>query len=113
MKQTVAMLAILLSIGLAGCAPTTLDKMNNVSIGMDKQQVISAMGSPTETRAAEGVEYLVYHLRTHTDIRRAKKPYFVKLQNGQVTAYGEIGDFGSTQTPESTVNINQTVKTVE
>lgn len=82
---------------LAGCMPTTLNKMNEVSIGMSKQQVISAMGSPTETRANEGAEFLVYHLRTDTDVRRAKTPYFVKLENGQVTSYGAMGDFNSTK----------------
>ena len=113
MKYTVKILAILITIGLAGCMPTTLNKMNEVSIGMSKQEVITAIGSPTETRATENVEYLMYHLRIHTDVRRLKKPYFVQIENGRVTAYGEMGDFGSTQLPEATVNINQTVKEIE
>ena len=113
MKQIYIVLLTLLAVALGGCAPTTLNKMNKVSIGMDKQQVISAIGSPTETRATQGIEYLVYHLRMDTDVRTAKTPYFVQLENGRVTAYGKVGDFGSTQTPESTVNVNQTIKSVD
>jgi len=113
MKHTVKILTILITIGLAGCMPTTLDKMNKVSLGMSKQEVIAAIGSPTETRATEGVEYLMYHLRVDTDVRTSKKPYFVQLEKGRVTAYGKMGDFGSTQLPESTININKTVKKAE
>ena len=110
MKQFVTILVALVAIMVGGCAPTTLEKMNKVSVGMSKQEVITAIGSPTETRATAGVEYLMYHLRVDTDVRYPKVPYFVQLENGRVTAYGKMGDFGSTQTPESTVNINQTIK---
>ena len=113
MKRTVKILALLITVGLAGCMPTTLNKMNKVSIGMSKQEVITAIGSPTETRATAGVEYLMYHLRVDTDVRYSKVPYFVQIEKGRVIAYGKMGDFGSTQVPESTVNINKTVKKVD
>ena len=116
---------------VGGCASTE-KKINTVSVGMDKQQVIDALGPPESSRANKSVEYLIYNLtktRNADDAllctigsvmivgaamcKRSKAEYFVQFQQGKVTAYGKVGDFDSTQDPEATINLNQTVKEVE
>lgn len=105
-RSLYAMLVV--SILIAGCA--TAHKMNNLSIGMTKQEVISALGSPASTSAKEGVEYLNYRFSETDDQEFAgiTSPYFVRIINGKVDSYGRLGDFDSTKTPEtkSTIDLN-------
>ena len=49
-----------LSLLLFGCAST--QRMNNVSLGMTKSEVIDVMGNPDVSKCADGVEYLIYAL---------------------------------------------------
>ena len=37
------------------------------------------------------------------------KEYFVHIENGKVTSYGRIGDFGSTKNPTMDLNIRNDV----
>lgn len=84
-----------------GCA--TAYKMNNLSLGMTKQEAIKVMGSPESISATEGVEYLNYSLKKFsTD--PFLDPYFVRIENGKVVAYGRMGDFNSTKIP-----VNKTI----
>jgi len=117
---------------LIGCA-STAKNLNDVSLGMTKSDVVSILGEPSETRASDGVEYMIYTLRTAPSpgtqttcgvagvytlglvyladgCQYSDGDYFVQIQGGKVEAYGRIGDFGSTQKPEATININQTIK---
>ena len=131
MKSIIIAAIIIATAGLAGCVSTE-HKINNISLGIDKQQVIEILGTPANTRAAEGIEYMIYELKAATDVGectaatlltlgfasavecgRDKVEYFVRIEQGRVTAYGQIGDFGSTELPEATININKTVKEVE
>ena len=114
---------VFLSIALlAGCATAEESrKMNQVSLGMTKQQVIEVLGPPVSTSAKSGVEYLNY--RFAEPGRRAAAagaalqglphadpttPYYVRLVEGRVESYGRLGDFDSTKTPEtkSTIDLN-------
>lgn len=97
---------------LAGCATAESRKMNQVSLGMTKQQVIEVLGPPVSTSAKSGVEYLNYRFlevdaveRRHAD---PTTPYYVRLVEGRVESYGRLGDFDSTKTPEtkSTIDLN-------
>lgn len=78
---------------------------------MTKEEVIKIMGQPTSTSAKEGTEYLTYMLAETpgqlADTRYAT-PYFVRIVNGKVNAYGRVGDFDSTKTPEEkkTIDLN-------
>lgn|SRR5574337_887551 len=88
---------ILLTI-LSGCATT--GKMNRVSLGMTKQDVISAMGNPDSTSANGEVEYLTYSLyRGFFDRNYGNwsDNYFVRLKDGKVDSYGRVGDFDSVE----------------
>ena len=98
---------------LAGCASPT-SKMNRLSIGMTKKEVIAAMGEPASTAApGNRVEILRYdfsstiatiYLARH-GIAPESQDYFVKLIDGKVDSYGRVGDFNSTKDPTINVNI--------
>jgi hypothetical protein len=89
---------------ITGCASTT--KMNNLSVGMTKKEVISVMGSPGSTAAPRGgAEILRYELRSRQDILVGGfSVYFVRLIDGKVDSYGKLGDFDSAKDP--TINYN-------
>ncbi|MBT7247126.1 MAG: outer membrane protein assembly factor BamE [Proteobacteria bacterium] len=89
--------------------------MNTISVGMSKQEVVKIMGTPDTSKAASGVEYLIYKLQdtlgtcvgislltfgigvVSPECKGAL--YFVQLRNGAVSAYGKQGDFDSTKDP--------------
>lgn len=127
------LIVLIFSLTALGCS-STAKKLNEVSVGMSKKEVMEALGDPDETRASEGVEYLMYELRkapgggTQTacasvgvltwglpylfkGCQYSDDDYFVQLKDGRVFAYGRVGDFNSTQTPEATINVNQTIST--
>lgn len=106
--QSLIVPVILAIVLLAGCA--TAHKMNQVSLGMTKQQVVQALGPPISTSAKPGVEYLNYRF-SETDIderQNVTTPYFIRIVDGKVESYGRLGDFDSTKTPEtkSTIDLN-------
>jgi hypothetical protein len=123
-KNLVAQLFILILI--VSCAGTQ-SRLNELSLGMSKGDVISILGDPDSVAANSGAEYLVYNLSGKTGAGKAvgcsavtlmtfgmgaatcspdKEDFFVRLVRGAVDAYGKVGDFDSTKTPESTININ-------
>jgi hypothetical protein len=76
--------------------------MNLISLGMTKQQVIEVMGEPASTTATYTNEYLNYSLAegcrvSMIVIRCPLTPYFARLTNGKIDAYGRSGDFGTMQ----------------
>ena len=99
---------ILVSVMLvAGCA--TAHKMNRLSLGMTKQEVLSVMGRPTSTASpGEGQEILRYNLSATDDdaYYGITDEYYVRLINGVVDSYGRMGDFDSAKAPSLNVNIN-------
>ena len=86
---------------LSACASS--NRLNRLSLGMDKSEVLKIMGSPTATSAHEKTEYLTYDL-----IRPGVGlwPYFVRLKEGKVDAYGMVGDFNTTRNAGVDVNVN-------
>jgi hypothetical protein len=127
MKFIVFLCAIL----LAGCV-STAKNMNHLSVGMNKSEVIEVLGDPLESRAADGVEYLVYNLRTAPSggaqaacgvagvytiglaylaksCQSEDNDYFVQFKNGKMAGYGRASDFNLMH-KESTINVNQTIK---
>lgn len=89
---------------IAGCA--TASKINKISIGMNKTEVIEVMGDPISISAIAGVEYLNYALSETNDQRHwgVTTPYYVRLVGGKVEAYGRLGDFARDK--EKTINLN-------
>ncbi len=71
---------------LFGCA----SKMNDVRIGMTREEVVGAVGSPSSTSEMGNTTFLKYQLCSDwifTD------RYFVRLTDGRVDAFGRVGDF--------------------
>lgn len=101
---------VILALLIAACAGTP--KINKLSVGMTKAEVIAAMErEPDSTSAQGGVEYLTYNLwRDFWDRRPGdySDRFFVRLINGKVESYGRIGDFDSTKIPEikQTIDLN-------
>ena len=91
---------------IAGCA--TAPKMNQITVGMTKQQVIEVLGQPASTSAKPNVEYLSYRL-SH-QFWGYEHPYFIRLINGRVDAYGRLGDFDSTKPDETKTTIDLNIK---
>jgi hypothetical protein len=95
--------ALLTSLLLVGCIGTSA-KLNHVSLGMTKAEVIRAVGTPDSISAKGNMEYLVYLWGNPKELIGQPKEYFIRLKDGRVDSYGEKGDFGSTKDP--TVNLN-------
>jgi predicted oxidoreductase (fatty acid repression mutant protein) len=89
MKPNPIIIMFLSVIFLLGCAES-FQRMNNLKIGMTKQEVIEVIGAPNSTSATKNVEYLKYRISTglfYTD------EYYVRLLDGKVESYGQKGDF--------------------
>ncbi len=71
-----------------GCA--TAHKITRVNLGMTKNEVIKVLGMPVDAKAKVNTEYLYYQFsETGFDaLRNNYTPYFVKLVNGKVDAFG-------------------------
>lgn len=81
---------------LSGCQAMvygTATDFEKLSLGMDKAQVVQALGSPVSV-AADGEkreEYLVYKRMKHA-ISEWPRTYLVTLKDGKVIRYGEQYD---------------------
>jgi hypothetical protein len=93
---------------LSGCA--TADRINAVSLGMTKAEVIRAIGQPISTSAANGVEILNYALREGFGFARANTPYSVQIVDGHVVSYGRQGDFGTPPQTNQAIEATNTPK---
>lgn len=103
-----ALLTAMLCLALAACVAPTTRKLNSVSVGMTKPEVISVMGDPDSVAAQGGVEYLTYRMATSAlDFDGSDtSDYFVKLVNGRVESYGHKGDFDTTVTPKQRIEVD-------
>ena len=109
MKQFLFLLTIVVLI--TGCA--TAHKIISVEIGMTREEVIKAMGSPNSISAKGNTEYLNYALSETDDDAFVGRttPYYIRLINGRVDSYGRSGDFDSTQKPTIQIETNEKIKT--
>jgi hypothetical protein len=88
--KTLHKLLLTTTLLLVGCA--TAPKMNKLSLGMTKPEVISIMGTPDSTSApVGGVEILNYKLSPKGGpfMNLVTEDYFVKLVSGKVDSYGK------------------------
>ena len=89
-KLAIMGLAALLA---AGCL-TTASKINDISIGMTKEQVLKVMGQPASITADTNAVYLNYALSENGPqfgVPYVATPYAIKLVNGKVESYGRAG----------------------
>lgn len=100
---------VTLSLVLFSCVTTT--KLNNVNLGMSKQDVVMVMGKPKSISSQGNIEYMNYLLREEFGMVNPKYDYYVRLVEGEVESYGKLGDFNSTQNPTINVNNNSNINT--
>ena len=100
MKQLLTTIA---AVVLLGCTLTKSFNLSAVSIGMDKQEVISLHGEPFRVAAMDGSEYFIYRGFD----KELLKPdgfivyeAFIRFKDGKVDAYGRLDDFDSTRHKE-------------
>ncbi len=86
MRAIVATLVLIMT--LMGCA--TPAKMNSLSVGMTKPEVIAAMGKPDSSSADASGETLIYMLTS--DGGAWYHSYFVKFAGGKVESFGKEGN---------------------
>lgn len=101
------MILVALAVGFAGCIASS-QKLNAVSLGMTKAEVLSVMGEPASTRAHGRTEILIYNLAPPEALfvnENNLPEYFVRLVDGKVEAFGRVGDFGSTRDPTLNVKL--------
>ena len=102
MKQI--LIVLLTCVVLNGCVTTT-SSTNRLHSGMTKAEVIKVMGNPTSVKAKdnnETLEYLLYPTWSPT-IYDKKQQYWVILNNGKVTQYGNAGDYGTAEKADVTI----------
>ena len=80
------LLLLLVGTFLGGC--TTASQLNNIQIGMTKDQVTSILGKPDSTSAQSNIEYLTYYLSNDQSYR--DQPYSVRLVDGKVESFGRF-----------------------
>jgi len=76
---------------LAGCAASSA-RLNQISPGMTRDEVVAALGRPHGVAAQGDVEYLSYNF-LNKGVGDMKQ-YAVKVVGGRVQSFGERSDFG-------------------
>jgi outer membrane protein assembly factor BamE (lipoprotein component of BamABCDE complex) len=106
---------ILVMSALTGCFRDKPEvDLTRVSVGMEKQEVLSKLGKPTRVAVQGTIEYLEYEAYENSGWDwQGKRNYrwmFVRLVNGRVESFGRKGDFDSTKNPTTDLNINQRIE---
>jgi hypothetical protein len=84
--------ACLIAAGTAGCASSSA-KLNQLSLGMSREEVVKTLGRPHAVSAQGDIEFLTYNL-----INKGvgdMKEFVVRIQKGSVESFGERVNFGS------------------
>jgi len=108
---------------LGGCVSS--EQLNDIKIGMTKDQVIAVLGKSDSMSAQANVEYLTYFLDA-PGLSGREQPYMVRLVNGKVESFGRFRQLfdlysrpvtsaqpGSPNFPQVFGSGTQTVTTVE
>ena len=93
MKTPILVLAIvvLLFTGCHGPGWIKARKLNTLSLGMTKAEVVKTLGEPHSSDASEGVSRMWY---LEDEGSWKHQPYYVEFRNDKLTAYGR-GDESS------------------
>ncbi len=106
--------SILVILSLTGCMAAvfgTADQLNQLSIGMTKEDVLNKLVQPKTISAKEGIEYLQYKWVKSVIAADGNFPedYYVAINNGRVISFGRKGDFDSAQAPAQRIKVEQTI----
>jgi outer membrane protein assembly factor BamE (lipoprotein component of BamABCDE complex) len=91
---------------------TPTSRLNKISVGMTKEQVIAAIGEPVSKAAQGGAEVFRYHLSTPEQMMwtGGHNEYYVRFVEGRVESFGRMGDFDSTKNPTIEVRTDSNVQ---
>ncbi|MFM8879781.1 MAG: outer membrane protein assembly factor BamE [Verrucomicrobiota bacterium] len=84
--------ACILAAGIVGCA-TSSAKLDRVSLGMSREEVVKTLGRPHAVSAQGDVEFLTYNL-VNKGVGDMKE-FVVRIQQGSVESFGERVSFGA------------------
>ena len=82
-----SVLVFILSLTLFSCA-TTGESMSEIELGMSKQDVVGALGSPDGFQSKDGYEVMKYSPRLTSVWSWYRGDYYVILNNDEVVEYG-------------------------
>jgi len=91
-RVTLLAAACVAAAWVAGCASSSA-RLNQLSLGMSREEVVKTLGRPHAVSAQGDVEFLTYNL-----INKGvgdMKEFVVRLQKGSVESFGERVNFGS------------------
>jgi outer membrane protein assembly factor BamE (lipoprotein component of BamABCDE complex) len=88
LKKTTVIVALSVSLLIVGCA-SSAKKLNDISVGMSKADVVNVLGSPETVRAQYGTELLIYNLSNWRSSDAWYAEYYVELRDGTVVSYGK------------------------
>ena len=77
---------------MVGCASSSA-KLNHLSLGMSRDEVVKTLGRPHAISAQGDVEFLTYNL-LNKGVGDMKE-FVVRIQKGSVESFGERSNFGS------------------
>ena len=97
-------ITLIITIALSGCATSNKFNFSSISLGMDKEEILSLKGEPYRTAAIDGFEYFIYRgfdLKImFDDGSSGTYEAFVRFKDEKVDAYGRLDDFESTRHKE-------------
>jgi len=102
MKTKLAVIGMVALLA-TGCL-TKASRINSVSLGMNKAQVLAVMGEPASDASAEYLNYGLAEGFTGGAAAVAT-PYTIKLVDGKVVFYGREPSVGYTPSPATSVGI--------
>jgi len=76
---------IFLAIALAACQHTPIDRYNKIEKGMDKDQVLDLVGSPTTTFRKDSKDFWIYNFYSENN----KSTKELQFQEGKLTYLGD------------------------
>ena len=85
------MLLLVLVLAAPSCKSLRYDsasRLNDISVGMPKDEALAMLGTPESTHASDGAEILIYKWMKDPD-SWGPIYYYVKFINGKVSSYGE------------------------
>jgi outer membrane protein assembly factor BamE (lipoprotein component of BamABCDE complex) len=97
----ILLLPVLATCALSGCAvlgTPNANKMDRLNVGMSREDVVKVLGRPASKGADASTETLYYRFsETRSEAANGiATPFFVKMVEGKVSAFGRINDSGST-----------------
>ena len=72
---------------LSGCA--TANQLNQIRIGMTKDQVVAVLGTPDSTSSQANMVYYTYYLTTDSGYGR-DQPYLIRFVDDKVESFGRF-----------------------